>query len=185
MLTKDSRSILYPSPQSVQNSNTDQRQSEYPSFAFGTDGALRPCVLASPLGPKQFCTVLKGGVGPKQFCTVLKRGEWDQNSFAQFCNPKAIPPPLKVCKTQILTKDSQNILYLPLKVCKTQILTKDNQNILASPLGPMAHVVRVSQLRLWDRWRTSSMCPSFSFRTEIVLHSFEEGGLDHNSFAQF
>ena len=52
MLTKYSRSILYPSPQSVQNSNTDQRQSEYPSFAFGTDGALRPCVLASPLGPK-------------------------------------------------------------------------------------------------------------------------------------
>ena len=24
---------------------------EYPSFAFGTDGARGPCVLASPLGP--------------------------------------------------------------------------------------------------------------------------------------
>ena len=39
-----------PPPENVQNSNTVQRQSEYPSFAFGTDGARSPCVLASPLG---------------------------------------------------------------------------------------------------------------------------------------
>ena len=39
-----------PSPESVQNSNTWHMQSEYFSFAFRTDGACGPCVLALPLG---------------------------------------------------------------------------------------------------------------------------------------
>ena len=37
--------------------------------------------------------------------------------------------------------------------------------VLVSPLGLMAHAVRVSELRLWDRWCTRSLCPSFPFGT--------------------
>ena len=74
-----------PPPESVQNSNADQRQLEYP-----------------------------------------------------------IPPPESVQNSNAEQRQSEYPIPPPLKVCKTQILTKDNQNILASPLGPMAHVVRMS-----------------------------------------
>ena len=53
------------------------------------------------------------------------------------------PPPESVQNSNADQRQSEYPIP-PLKVCKTQILTKDNQNILALPLGPMAHVVHVS-----------------------------------------
>ena len=30
-------------------------------------------------------------------------------------------------------------------------------------MDPMVHAVLMSELRLWDRWRMQSVCPSFTF----------------------
>ena len=56
----------------------------------------------------------------------------------------APPPPESVQNSNADQRQSEYPIPPPLKVCKTQILTKDNQNILALPLGPMAHLVCVS-----------------------------------------
>ena len=43
--------------------------------------------------------------------------------------------------------------------------------VLTSSLGPMAHTVHVSKLRLLDQWHTKSVCPSFAFGTNSARSS--------------